>query len=289
MKLQKIIDTVFNIINFIYNYIDKYVIKLLINIVREPMSLISDRFNFKNKLINNYYDTILSTIKYEDSKITVVNNKNEVINTLNNNSIKPSLILQNHLTPKNDILTAMYIMNNYLPNNSTFLGSIFSSFHYKLINDIFNKVIKSIVKQVSMIYIEWDLNENKPAKYQIERINKEAADLYASNCNLLIYPEGKPNNLSLELETFKSGYKHIIKETNYDNIIILSVIYTDMENKLLLKNKLVESKNYQTKVMVDTIEIEKSQVSDKYLEDLEVQAITKMKNNLQKLVECYVN
>jgi len=288
MNIQSIIDVVLNIINLIYNYINKYVIKLLVNLVNQPSAFINDRFNFKNRLINNYYDTILSTIKYQDSKIQVVNNKNDRINTLNDISSKPSLILQNHLTPKNDILTSMYIMNKYLPNNSTFLGSIFSSFRFKVVNNIFNTLIKSIVKEISMIHIDWDLNKNKPEKNQLDRINQEASRLHSSHCNLLIYPEGKPTNSSLELESFKTGYKHIIKGTKYDNIIILSVIYTDTNHKLLLDKSLVENNNYQTKVMIENIEIDKSNTSEEYLEKLEQKCVNTMKYNLDQLVNAYV-
>lgn len=288
MNLESIIDVILNIINFIYNYIDKFVIRLLVNFVKQPMALINDTFNFKNQLINNYYDTILSTIKYEESKIQVVNSKNETINLPYDISSKPSLILQNHLTPKNDILTSMYIMNKYLPNNSTFLGAVFASFRLKIMNDIFNTLIKSIVKEISMIYIDWDLSQNKPEKNQLERINLEAGKLHKSNCNLLIYPEGKPSNSNLELESFKSGYKNIIKGTEYDNIILLSVIYIDDNNNLLLEKPLIENKNYQTRVMIENIEIDKSSISEEYLENLEKQLVNKMKHNLDQLVKAYV-
>lgn len=288
MNLESIIDVILNIINFIYNYIDKFVIRLLVNFVKQPMALINDTFNFKNQLINNYYDTILSTIKYQESKIQVVNKDNNNIDILNDISSKPSLILQNHLAPKNDILTSMHIMNKYLPNNSTFLGSIFSTFRFKFINDIFNTLIKSIVKEISMIYIDWDISQNKPEKNQIDRINLEASKLHSSNCNLLIYPEGKPTNTSLDLETFKSGYKHILKETEYDNIILLSVIYINDNNKLLLDKSLIEDNNFQTRVMVENIEINKSNLSEDYLENLERNLVNKMKHNLNQLVKAYV-
>ena len=32
-----------------------------------------------------------------------------------------------------------------------------------------------------MIYIDWDLSQNKPEKNQIERVNLEAAKLHKSN------------------------------------------------------------------------------------------------------------
>ena len=54
------------------------------------MALVNDTFNFKNQLINKYYDTILSTIKYQDSKIQVVNSKIKLL-------IYPLIYLQKHL------------------------------------------------------------------------------------------------------------------------------------------------------------------------------------------------
>ena len=74
--------------------------------------------------------------------------------------------------------------------------------------------------------------------------------------NLLIrHPEGKPTNTNLELESFKSGYKHIIKGTDYDKIILLSVIYTDENNNLLLEKPLIENNNYQTRVMIEILKL----------------------------------
>lgn len=289
MNLESIINLVLNLVNLIYNYIDKFVIKLLINLVKQPMALFNDTFNFKNQLINNYYDTILSTIKYQESKIQVVNKDNNSIDILNDISSKPSLILQNHLAPKNDILTSMYIMNKYLPNNSTFLGSVFASFRFKFMNDIFNNLIKSIVKEISMIYIDWDISQNKPEKNQLDRVKSEASKLHSSNCNLLIYPEGKPTSNNLDLESFKTGYKHILKETEYNNIILLSVIYTDDNNNLLLDKSLIENNNFQTRVMIENIEVDKkSNLSEEYLENLEKDLKNKMKHNLDNLVKAYV-
>ena len=288
MKFQSIIDIILNIIHFIYNYFDKYVIKFLVKFIKQPIELIYNQFNYKNKLTNKYYNLILNTFNFQDYKIKILNNKKEIINTQIDIRNKPLLILQNHLDPKKDILTSMYIMNKYLPNNSTFLGTIFSSFNIKFINNIFNTLIKYIIKEISMIYIDWDLNKNKPEKNQLDRINLEASKLYSTNYNLLIYPEGKPTNNSLHLQSFKTGYKHIIKGTEYDTITLISVIYHDDNNNLLLGEKLIKSNdNYFVKVMIENIEIDKKNLTDQYLKSLDKMLVSKMKNNLDKLVKKY--
>ena len=289
MNIQSIIDLILNVINFIYNYIDKYVINLLVQLVKKPLDLIMNQTKFKTKLINNYYNTILSSIKYDESSVQILNTSMKNFNISTDTLSKPSIILQNHLVPKNDILASMYLMYNYLPNTSTFLGAIFSSFNNKIVNYVANNIIKSIVKEVSMIYIDWDLEKNKPAKEQLARIEKEAKALYDNDCNLLIYPEGKPTFNNLDLQTFKSGYKHIILSTEYENIVLVSVIYLDDDNKLLLSKPLIEAQKYQTKIMVENINIDRQKLNDEYLNDLDQILYNKMNHNLNQLVKAFVN